>query len=99
MLRVAEMSRSLDGTALVLLDEVGGGTDPEEEGALAVAIVEHFHGAGAWVIATTHHGSLKAWAEITPGAANASMEFDEAALEAVERFTEQRIAEGGAPLG
>jgi DNA mismatch repair protein MutS2 len=86
MLRVAGMSERLESPALVLLDEVGGGTDPEEEGALAVAIVEHFHGSGAWVLATTHHGSLKAWAEVTRGASNASMEFDESALAPTHRL-------------
>ena len=86
MVRVADMSGSLEPPALVLLDEVGGGTDPEEEGALAVAIVDHFRKAGAWVIATTHHGSLKAWAEMTEGVANASMEFDEEALEPTHRL-------------
>jgi DNA mismatch repair protein MutS2 len=80
MLRVAEMSKTLKGPALVLLDEVGGGTDPEEEGALAVAIVDHFRRRGASVIATTHHGALKAYAEVTEGVSNASMEFDEEAL-------------------
>lgn len=86
MERMAGMSAALESPALVLLDEVGGGTDPEEEGALAVAIVEHFHQAGAWVIATTHHGSLKAWAEMSEGASNASMEFDEEALEPTHRL-------------
>lgn len=80
MLRIAEMSRALESPALVLLDEVGGGTDPEEGGALAVAVVDHFRRRGACIIATTHHSALKAYAEITGGAANASMEFDETAL-------------------
>jgi len=79
MLRVAEMSRDSRTPALVLLDEVGAGTDPEEGGALAVAIVDHFRRRGACVIATTHHAALKVYAEVTEGAANASMEFNEAA--------------------
>lgn len=70
----------------MLLDEVGGGTDPEEGGALAVAIVDHFRKKGASVIATTHHGSLKAYAEMTDGAVNASMEFDEAELVPTYKF-------------
>lgn len=86
MIRIADMSRSLEAPALVLLDEVGGGTDPEEEGALAVAIVDHFRRKGAGVIATTHHGALKAYAELTPGAVNASMEFDEDKLAPTYRF-------------
>jgi len=77
MLRIAEMSRDLAAPALVLLDEIGAGTDPEEGGALAAAIVDHFRRRGACVIGTTHHGALKVYAELTDGASNASMEFDE----------------------
>ncbi len=86
MIRIGEMSGALRSPALVLLDEVGGGTDPEEEGALAVAIVDHFRRHGACVVATTHHGALKAWAEVTEGAGNASMEFDEEALAPTHRL-------------
>ncbi|MBI3448991.1 MAG: Smr/MutS family protein [Acidobacteria bacterium] len=78
MLRAGEMSRDLVPPALVLLDEVGAGTDPEEGGALAAAIVDHFRRRGATVVATTHHAALKVYAEMTDGASNASMEFDEA---------------------
>jgi len=57
---IAGMDRSLSLPALVLLDEVGAGTDPTEGGALGVAIVDHFRARGAMVMATTHHGLLKA---------------------------------------
>jgi len=77
MVRVAEMSRCLEPPALVLLDEVGAGTDPEEAGALAVAIVDHFKRRNASLVATTHHDALKAYAESSPGAVNASMEIDD----------------------
>lgn len=80
MVRVAEMARALNPPALVLLDEVGAGTDPEEAGALAVAIVDHFRASGASVVATTHHEPLKTWAQMSPGALNASMEIDEATM-------------------
>ncbi len=86
MVRVAGMSRNLAPPALVLLDEVGSGTDPEEAGALAVAIVSHFMRAGATVVATTHHEALKAWAQVTSGAANASMEIDEETLSPTYRL-------------
>ncbi len=76
MVRVAEIARVLESPALVLLDEVGAGTDPAEAGALAVAIVDHLAGRGALVVTTTHHEELKAWAEAAPGALNASMEID-----------------------
>lgn len=75
--RVAGMMRSLEVPALVLLDEVGAGTDAEEAGALAVAIVDRFRNSGAAIIATTHLEALKAFGETTPGTVNAAMEIDE----------------------
>lgn len=77
VVRVGEISKGLRTPALVLLDEVGAGTDPEEAGALAVAVVEHFRRRQALVVATTHHEELKAWASAAPGAGNAAMEVDE----------------------
>ncbi len=62
--------------SLVLLDELGAGTDPTEGAALARAIVEHLLARRASVIATTHHGELKLFAHTTPGVTNASVEFD-----------------------
>ncbi|HET6373933.1 MAG TPA: hypothetical protein VFG76_11540, partial [Candidatus Polarisedimenticolia bacterium] len=80
MVRVAQMSRLFEAPALVLLDEVGAGTDPEEAGALGVAIVDHFRKRGASVISTTHHEALKAYASTAPGSLNASMEIDAATM-------------------
>ncbi|HZQ38987.1 MAG TPA: Smr/MutS family protein, partial [Dehalococcoidia bacterium] len=62
--------------SLVLLDELGAGTDPEEGAALARAIVERLLDQGSTVIATTHHGELKVFAHETPGVMNASVEFN-----------------------
>jgi DNA mismatch repair protein MutS2 len=73
---VVSMDRDLELPALVLLDEVGAGTDPVEGGALGVAIVDHFRGRGAHVIATTHHDSLKSYASTTEGVAGAAFGFD-----------------------
>ena len=73
---IVEMTRDLDLPALVLLDEVGAGTDPTEGGALGVAIVEHFRQRGATVMATTHHGLMKAYAQSTPGVECASFGYD-----------------------
>jgi DNA mismatch repair protein MutS2 len=73
--------------ALVLLDEVGTGTDPEEGSALGVAVVDHFRRAcGAQVIATTHYGGLKMYAASDEGVQNASVEFDERTLQPTYRL-------------
>jgi DNA mismatch repair protein MutS2 len=66
--------------SLVLLDELGSATDPEEGAALAVAVAEHFLHAGAWSIVSTHLTALKVYAENTEGAVNAAVGFDEQTL-------------------
>jgi DNA mismatch repair protein MutS2 len=73
---IVEMTRDLSAPSLVLLDEVGAGTDPTEGGALGVAIVDYFRAHGAMVMATTHHGLLKAYAQSTPGVGCASFGYD-----------------------
>ena len=73
---VIEMDRRLSLPALILLDEVGAGTDPVEGGALGRAIVEHFRQRGAHVIATTHDDVLKAYGATTEGVACAAFGFD-----------------------
>jgi DNA mismatch repair protein MutS2 len=70
------MDRDLQLPALVLLDEVGTGTDPNEGGALATAIVQHFHQRGALIIATTHFDAVKTWGIGTEGVAVAAFAFD-----------------------
>jgi DNA mismatch repair protein MutS2 len=70
------MDRELELPALVLLDEVGTGTDPNEGGALATAVVNHFKNRGALVIATTHYDALKTWGTATEGVVTAAFAFD-----------------------
>jgi DNA mismatch repair protein MutS2 len=69
-----------DARALVLLDEVGAGTDPTEGAALARALIETVHGLGACTAVTTHYNELKSLAFTHPGIENASVEFDENTL-------------------
>ena len=87
---VANISRMLElceAPALVLLDEVGTGTDPEEGSALGVAVVDHFRrDCGAHVIATTHYSGLKMYAGNEEGVINASVEFDEKTLRPTYRL-------------
>lgn len=73
---IVEMDRRLALPALVLLDEVGAGTDPTEGGALAAAIVERFRDRGALVVATTHDDVLKSYASTTDGVTCAGFGFD-----------------------
>jgi DNA mismatch repair protein MutS2 len=73
---IAGMDRALHTPALVLLDEVGSGTDPIEGGALGVAVVDHFRRRGATVVATSHYDALKTYASTTEGVACAAFGFD-----------------------
>ncbi|MGD0339373.1 MAG: endonuclease MutS2 [Bacteroidota bacterium] len=75
-----------DNTSLVLIDEIGAGTDPTEGGALAAAILQDLTQKGAFTIATTHHGALKAFAHETPRVSNGAMEFDQSTLQPTYRF-------------
>jgi DNA mismatch repair protein MutS2 len=84
---IRRMVEECRAPALVLLDEVGTGTDPEEGSALGVAVVDHFRRAcGAHVIATTHYSGLKMYASNEAAVQNASVEFDERTLQPTYRL-------------
>jgi DNA mismatch repair protein MutS2 len=83
---IASMIESCETPALVLLDEVGTGTDPEEGSALGVAVVDHFKQRRAHVLATTHYAGLKMYAGNESGVLNASVEFDEKTLRPTYRL-------------
>ncbi len=76
MTKVADILRLAGHGTLVLLDELGAGTDPVEGAALAIAIIENLRRSGALVLATTHYAELKVFALETPGVVNASCEFN-----------------------
>ena len=73
---IASMDRRLELPALVLLDEVGSGTDPVEGGALGVAIIDRFRQRGATVLATSHYDALKTYASTTAGVASGAFGFN-----------------------
>src|SRR5215831_11262425 len=83
---IAKMIDSCVTPALVLLDEVGTSTDPEEGSALGVAVVDHFKRVGAQVMATTHYAGLKMYAANQGQVLNASVEFDEKTLRPTYRL-------------
>jgi DNA mismatch repair protein MutS2 len=90
------LSRTATANSLVLLDELGSATDPEEGAALAVAIAEHFRRIGCIAIISTHHTSLKVYGVNTQGVVNAAVGFDEATLQPTY---ELRVGVPGASAG
>lgn len=76
ILNIVEIAKNATQNSLILLDELGSGTDPIEGSHLAISILDYFYNLGAIVISTTHYEELKQYAIITNGFENASFEFD-----------------------
>jgi len=84
--QIVRIVKDLTPRSLVLLDEMGAGTDPSEGSALAVAVLRYMTESGAHTIATTHHNSIKVFAHSTPGVKNASVQFDPLTLQPTYRL-------------
>lgn len=76
MVNIIDIMSKADSKSLVLIDELGAGTDPVEGAALAASVIEHIRSKGAVIAATTHYAELKAYALDTPGVSNGCCEFD-----------------------
>jgi DNA mismatch repair protein MutS2 len=86
MLNLRAMLDAATSRSLVLADEMGTGTAPEEGAALAIALLDDFRAKNCLVLATTHHDRLKAYASTTPGVVNAAVEFDDVNLRPTYRL-------------
>src|SRR6266581_1423555 len=86
MLNLKSMLEAATPQSLVLVDEMGTGTAPEEGAALAVALLDEFRAKNCFVLATTHHDRLKTYASTTSGVVNAAVEFDEVNLRPTYRL-------------
>ncbi len=86
MKAVSGIVAAATGRSLVLLDELGSGTDPEEGCAIAMSLLDHFIETGCLTIVTTHHGILKNYGYTRPGVLNASAEFDKNTLSPTYRI-------------
>lgn len=84
--KIKDIIESVQKNSLVLIDEIGTGTDPQEGAAFAKAVLEKLNHIGCITIVTTHHGAIKAFAHETPGVENGSMEFNQATFQPTYKF-------------
>jgi DNA mismatch repair protein MutS2 len=96
MSNISRILGAVDARSLVLLDEIGTGTDPREGAALAAGILEFLYSKGCLTMATTHYGDIKAYSEAHPGFENGCMEFDHETLKPLYRLV---IGESGQSQG
>ncbi len=96
MSNISRILGAVDARSLVLLDEIGTGTDPREGAALAAGILEFLYSKECLTMATTHYGDIKAYSEAHPGFENGCMEFDHETLEPLYRLV---IGESGQSQG
>jgi DNA mismatch repair protein MutS2 len=87
MTNIVEILHQADARSLVLLDEIGAGTDPVEGSALARAILAHLRERGIATVVATHYSELKVYAHVTPGLQNACVEFDDVTLRPTYHLT------------